>query len=226
MVSSAQPIEALNAASTNLSSLGTDEVSRDDFLKLLIAQLQHQDPLNPVENQEFVAQLATFSSLEQQQMQTKLLEQLISSQNNNTSAQALSLIGKEASVAVSEFTLQSEREIDFTFIAPTVGIESVKIFNSRGELVRSDVVNVQRAGEMAYHFDGKNNSGQSLPAGEYSISVGDTMDEDGNITSYPTFIRGFVEGVTFVDGMPILIVDGNATPFDEVYGVYERKETQ
>jgi flagellar basal-body rod modification protein FlgD len=64
-------------ASGSTSTAGSQEVSSDQFLTLLIAQLQNQDPMNPIENQDFVAELATFSSLEQQQMQTGLLEQLI-----------------------------------------------------------------------------------------------------------------------------------------------------
>lgn len=217
-------VDSLYQSSTSTSTLGSDSVDRQDFLTLLVAQLQNQDPMNPVENQEFVAQLATFSSLEQQQMQTKLLQQLIDSQNNNTSAQALSLIGKEASVAVDQFTLQANQSIDFTFLATETGTEPVQIFDSKGKLVRSDLVSVSNIGEVPYHFDGKDNQKNSLPAGDYTIQIGSTMDEEGNVASCQTYIRGYVEGVTYVDGEPILIVDGNAVPFSEVYGVYERSD--
>lgn len=224
MVTATASVDALYQGATSTSTLGSDSVDRQDFLTLLIAQLQNQDPMNPVENQEFVAQLATFSSLEQQQMQTALLQQLIDSQNNNTSAQALALIGKEASVSVDQFSLQSNQSIDFTFLATEVGTEPVQIYDSNGKLVRSDLVSVGNTGENPYHFDGKDNQGNSLPAGDYTIAVGSTMDSEGNVTSCQTYIRGFVEGVTYVDGLPILIVDGNAVPFSEVYGVYERSD--
>ena len=213
-------------ASGSTSTAGSQEVSSDQFLTLLIAQLQNQDPMNPIENQDFVAELATFSSLEQQQMQTGLLEQLIQGQSNSTSTQALSLIGKEVSVAENQFTLQADKSIEFSFLADESGIENVKIFNSSGDIVRSDLVTVYESGEVSYHFDGKNNNGDPLPPGEYRMSVGDTIDEEGNVTEYPVFIRGFVEGVNYVDGTPILIVDGNATPFGNIFGVYERTDTQ
>ncbi len=219
-------VNSLASSAATQSTIGSQEVNSDQFLTLLIAQLQNQDPMNPIENQDFVAELATFSSLEQQQMQTDLLQQLIEGQNNNTSTQALSLIGKEVSIAEDQFTLQADKSIDFSFLADNTGIENVKIFNAAGEIVRSDLVTVYQSGEVAYHFDGKNNNGDQLPPGEYSMSVGDTIDEEGNVTEYPVFIRGFVEGVNYIDGTPILIVDGNATPFSNVFGVYERTNTQ
>lgn len=174
MVAATTSIDALNQAATPISSLGNDQVDRQDFLNLLIAQLQNQDPMNPVENQEFVAELATFSSLEQQQLQTKLLQQLIDSQNNNTSAQALSLIGKEASVAANQFSLQSGQSIDFTFMADSVGTETVQVYDANGKLVRSALATASHSGENAYHFDGKDNQGQALA---------------GAITSSPSAVR-------------------------------------
>ena len=70
-----------------------NELGKDDFLKLLVTQLTHQDPTNPMKDTEFVAQLATYSSLEQQMTMNKNLETLIAQQNLNTTAQATALIG-------------------------------------------------------------------------------------------------------------------------------------
>ena len=98
-------------------NLGNDYVSRDDFLKLLIAQLQHQDPLNPMENQEFVAELATFSSLEQQQAQTQLLQKILDSNQSSNTSQALALIGKDVVVADNNFQYQQGDDFEFVFQA-------------------------------------------------------------------------------------------------------------
>lgn len=222
-------VDAINNATTSTtttsSTTDSSELGEQDFLQLLIAQLQNQDPLNPVENQEFVAQLATFSSLEQQQQQTELLQELINSQNNNTSAQALALIGKEVSVAVSEFTIEEGQDVDFTIDATEIGSQVVRIYDSTGEVVRTELLDISSTGEVEYQFDGKDDSGNDLPAGTYVITVGESMDEDGNVTGLSTFIHGNVDGVTFVDNQPILIVDGNATSFSDVYGVYEGTDT-
>ena len=71
----------------------TDTMGKEDFLKLLVAQLTHQDPTNPMQDTEFVTQLATYSGLEQQMNMNKNLEQLINSTNANTSSSAVGLIG-------------------------------------------------------------------------------------------------------------------------------------
>jgi flagellar basal-body rod modification protein FlgD len=70
-----------------------NDLGKEDFLKLLVAQLTHQDPTNPMQDTEFVAQLATYSGLEQQMNVNKNLEKLIATQNMSTAAQATSLIG-------------------------------------------------------------------------------------------------------------------------------------
>ncbi|MDR0764219.1 MAG: flagellar hook assembly protein FlgD [Synergistaceae bacterium] len=72
---------------------GDSSLDKEDFLKLLVAQLTHQDPTNPMQDTEFVSQLATYSGLEQQMNMNKNLETLIASQNANTAASAMSLIG-------------------------------------------------------------------------------------------------------------------------------------
>lgn len=222
VTASTTAMEKLYQEQTSQSIISDEQVSRDDFLKLLIAQLQHQDPLNPVENQEFVAELATFSSLEQQQTQTELLSQLVSLQNTTGTSQALSLIGKEATIATDDFFFQEGNEIQFVFNATSAGSIPVTISNTEGQVVYQDTINASEAGQITYIFDGQNAQGQSLSTGDYSISIGASLDADGNETSLPVYMRGGVEGVTFLEGTPILIVNGQAVPLSSVQGVYEK----
>ena len=215
--------DLVSQTSTSLMSSSTDNVSKEDFLRLLIAQLQHQDPLNPIENQEFVAELATFSSLEQQQSQTKLLEQIVSGQQSTATTQALSLIGKEATALCSQFTFQPGETVNFVFQATQAGNIPIQVTNAAGNIVYSDLIYAPSAGQIEYLFDGKNAKGQSLAAGEYQISIGSTVDAEGNQSEIPVYIRGLVDGVTFVDGIPILLIGGQATLLSNVQGVYERR---
>ena len=82
-------------------------LDKEDFLKLLVAQLTHQDPTNPMQDTEFVSQLATYSGLEQQINMNKNLETLIASQNANTAASAMSLIGSVVGFTNEEGLLQT-----------------------------------------------------------------------------------------------------------------------
>jgi len=224
MTAATAPItNTASTSGTTLTSTSTDNVNKEDFLRLLIAQLQHQDPLNPIENQEFVAELATFSSLEQQQSQTKLLEQIVAGQQSNATSQALSLIGKEATVVGNQFTFQPGEAVHFVFQAPQAGAIPLQVTDASGRIVYNDVVTATATGEVEYDFDGKNAKGQTLTPGNYQISIGSTVDAEGNQSEIPVFIRDVVDGVTFLDGIPILLLNGQATPLSDVQGVYERR---
>lgn len=85
---------------TKTANNATEVLGKDDFLKLLVTQLRHQDPINPVEDKEFIAQLAQFSSLEQMQNLTTSINTMMESQQRLTAlSQATAMIGKEVEIA-------------------------------------------------------------------------------------------------------------------------------
>ena len=96
-----------NYEESTQKTTGDSSLGKDDFLKLLVAQLTHQDPTNPMQDTEFVSQLATYSGLEQQMNMNKNLEKLIASQNANTIASALALIGSVVGFTNEEGLLQT-----------------------------------------------------------------------------------------------------------------------
>lgn len=87
--------ESLYLSNIPQRTTGNSSLGKDEFLKLLIAQLQNQDPLNPMEDREFISQMATFSSLEQLINMTKMFEQFVTSQTNTAIIQSSQVIGKE-----------------------------------------------------------------------------------------------------------------------------------
>ncbi|MGI6454267.1 MAG: flagellar hook assembly protein FlgD [bacterium] len=223
MVSAVNQTTSPGTSATQLSSAINNDVSRDDFLRLLVAQLQHQDPLNPVENQEFVAELATFSSLEQQTAQTQLLQQLIDSQNSGYVSQAISLIGKDVSVATDRFIFTPEEEIQFDFQASQAGNQLVQITTDSGQVVMTDVAVAAAPGQATYTFDGILPDGSQLPSGIYNIKIGGSLEDSGRDNALPVFMRGDVEGVNFKDGVPILVVNGQPVEMAQVGAVFQKK---
>ena len=208
----------------NKITMGSDIVSRDDFLRLLVAQLKHQDPLNPMQNEEFVAELATFSSLEQQIKQTELLKQLIAAQQGNMNSQALSMIGQEIVAATETFDHVPGDQPSFLFEAPAGGEVVVTITSEAGTIVRTDTVNVPSAGRHVYQFDGRYDSGSELAPGTYHISVGAKIDSEGETIEYPVFLTGQVTEVRFVDGQPVLSIGNQAVNLIDVLSVRLRDE--
>ncbi len=207
-----------SSGTTTLTSTNADDVSQTDFLMLLVAQLQNQDPLNPTENQEFVAELATFSSLEQQQNQTALLEDILEAQSNSTSSQALSLIGKDVKATVDSFYFAEGDALDFSFPAEA-GQVVIQIANESGRVVATQTMNIAEAGMQDYTFYGVGDNGEFLSSGNYTIEVGTPIDEDGNIEASSVFLSGNVEAVSFADGYPILTVSGQYVDMSQIFSV-------
>ncbi len=206
------------------TDLTSEEVTREDFLTLLIAQIQNQDPLNPMENQEFVAELATFSSLEQQTNQTELLEQILAAQNGTSTSQALSLIGQDVVAAVDTFNYQSGDTPTFLFQATSTGEAVVNITSSSGTVVRTETLQINNTGNHVYEFDGLGEYGNELAPGEYTISIGSPINEDGETEDYDVYLTGQVSEVQFQEGLPVLMVGNQTVYLSDVKSVRYRDE--
>ncbi|MBI1387902.1 MAG: hypothetical protein GC154_05595 [bacterium] len=207
-------------SNTFSSQLGADYVNQQDFLQLLVAQLKNQDPLNPMENQEFVSELAVFSQLEQSTNQTKLLETIANNDSSTATTQALSLIGKEAAVQTGSVNFTPGQELSFVFQAPSAGTYTVQALTESGRVAFTDQIYVDSAGQHTYSFDGTNGKGGDLGAGSYQVQIGSGSNSDGQLNQLPMYLRGEVEGVNFVDGAPVLLINGQSVEMSNVGAVF------
>ena len=215
--------QAQNSAATasSLGSFGSSIVKQEDFFKLLIAQLKNQDPMNPQDNQQFIGQLAQFSSLEQQTNQTKLLEQLVKSRQGDSATQALSMIGKEVTVENTSINYQPGDEIQMLYNTDSSASVPVTVTNAAGSVVYTDTVVAGSSGQHEYKFTGQLSGGATLPAGNYTVSFGGATDSEGNKTELPSYLLGRVDGVNFLDGEPVLMVNGQSVKMASVMAVYD-----
>lgn len=204
---------------------GTDVLGKDDFLQLLVAQLQNQDPLNPMEGTEFTAQLAQFSSLEQLYNVNDNLGDLESNQLVTNNTQAVSMIGKSA-WAYGNIVQKEDSEI--TQIHFGLGADSqetiVNIYNAQGDFVKTIAVGAREAGDNTVTWDGTDDSGSSVPAGYYQFEVL-AGDAQGAPVSAETFIVGTVTGVTFNNGTAQLLINDLSIPMSSVVHVAELDNT-
>jgi flagellar basal-body rod modification protein FlgD len=200
-----------NSATTSTSS-DKKILGKDDFLKLLIAQLNFQDPMNPMNGQEFAAQLAQFSSVEQlANINQNLLASidanhlLASSVNNTLSA---TLIGKQ--IKASGDTIQYDGTTDATVsfsLAQDAQTVKVKLYDEAGNLVRTIDAGAQSKGDNTVSWDGKNDAGNQLTAGKYKVKI-EAQDKDGNTISSEMVISGKVTGVRYKSDGTVLVVNG------------------
>lgn len=207
------------AASPATSPLKTQVASQDDFLKLLIAQLQNQDPLQPMDNQEFAAQLATFNSLGQLIEINEKLGAMSNGQGSSSQYNAASLIGKEISAEGNQIGLTSGSPATLGYrLAANAGKVSVGIFRANGELIRRLEVGARSAGDQTLVWDGKDSGGKTVGSGVYGFQIS-AVDVSGRPIVAAGKLQGVVTGVRLDGAEPMLEVNGVDVPLSGVTAV-------
>ena len=198
---------ALAGGSTSDSRAALSKLTSDldNFLTILTAQLQHQDPLEPLDTHEFTNQLVQFSSVEQAIQQNKNLESIIELNQNNMAISAVSYIGKEVSAAGKSNMLVNGKAT-FSYTLPEAAqAGTISITNQAGDVVFFGQAE-RTPGTHAFVWDGKSSSGVAQPDGQYQINVNAVNSDDQPIS--PSFgITGKVTGVEF-DGSTAILNNG------------------
>ena len=189
--------------------VGKKELDREDFMKLFITQLQHQDPLEPLESYEMASQLAQFSSMEATLKVSDNLEKLLDFQRSQNNLQLLSLIDRDitafgnriavenGSASATEFRI--ERETDFCI---------VEIYNEEGRLVTAKNLGKLLPGAHHVGWDGKDDSGTTVADGVYTYRV-DALAPTGEQLTVEHYTGGRVSAVEFANGKATVTVAGH-----------------
>jgi len=182
------------------------ELGRDQFLTLLIAQLQHQDPFSPMESVEFSAQLAQFSSLEQLFNVNDNLEILQDAKEDQGLENFLEYIGKEIKSTDNNVVAVNNGETyGGVYTLEKMGDVVISIFDAEGSEIRMIHKDDQAPGTYGINFDGKDNNGYPVPNGYYYFTV-HTIDGNGSRVEASTDLSGVVAAVTYKGVIPYLIV--------------------
>lgn len=160
-----------SSSTTGTSGTGGLGLSNDDFLRLLVTQLKNQDPLNPVNQNDLLAQTAQLTTIEQMQKMNAQLGDMKTLMSDTELTRAASLLGHTATVSGGEFTLsQGSADLGFTVLAPDTSVV-VEIRDADGNLVRTLTTAALPAGQTAITWDGRDDSKQAVAAGTYSYHV-------------------------------------------------------
>jgi flagellar basal-body rod modification protein FlgD len=198
-------LNPISTGSTVLAASRAPVLGKDDFLHLLITQLQNQDPLNPTDHTEFTAQLAQFSSLEQLNNVNDNLEQLQNFQASTNNSQAVSLLGKEITTNGNFLQLTEGEPIGCDFsLARDAAEVVVSIYDSTGEFVKEFTEKTLPAGRQTLEWDGTDKSGNLAKAGNYTFKI-QAIDANDQKVKVTTFFTGTVDTVTFENNTPFLI---------------------
>jgi len=207
------------------ASAANKVMDKDDFLRLLVAKLTTQDPLSPMKDEDFVAQLAQFSSLEQLTNMNDNLKQdiqwnyLLSQTISNT--MATSLIGRTVKAESSILYVEQGGTADVAFNLDRTAAEvTITIRDQNGRAVRTITEKNLETGDHGVKWDGIDDSGAQAAAGAYTIEITAT-DEDGKSFTPLQRLEGKVMGVTYRDGIALLNVNGQLLPLASVLEVKE-----
>lgn len=209
-----------NALNTKSATPTTRKVlGKDDFLRLLVAQLRYQDPTDPMKNNEFISQTAQFSSLEQMQNMNDNVRSLIELQRLSNSTKSLELIGKKVSVKSTNFELSPGESIEFSYSLPERADVTVSIVDSRQQVVKTFTFKGQGPGAHKVVWDGTDRIGNKLEKGMYSFMVS-AKNEQGEDVVIESSISGTVDAVELEDGEPRIRIGNFLARLSDVRSIW------
>jgi len=200
-----------------------DYLGREAFLTMLVAQLQNQDPLNPMEGTDFSAQLAQFSSLEQLINLNESIDSMSEAFTNSSEIDASSFIGMEVTGSANSIEVSSGSASDGYYTLSEQADVAIYVSNSDGDVVRTISPGELAAGEYSISWDGTDNNGDAVEDGSYSYKV--FANSGSGYEELSTTVTGTVDGVTYQSGKAYLDIDGVLVSIDSVSKVYGSSES-
>jgi flagellar basal-body rod modification protein FlgD len=221
-------IDALNTTISPLDNTGINPDSilgKDDFMKLLLTELQHQDPTSPMDSDKILSQTSQLAALETQDKTNKALEALTSSFAQNKNFAAVSAIGKyarlENSVNLSQDTKGNVNPVNFELnFAEDAKEGQIEIYDDENRLVKVMKIDEMQKGKHAFTWDGLNDAGEEATPGKFTI-VANYYNPDG-VKLQANFGSYKIESVKFDDAKTYVKLNGSFIPFDKIAEIYEK----
>ena len=214
-----QPSSTSSSSSGSLNSTAGSTLAGNfqTFLTLLTTQLQNQNPLDPLDTNQFTQQLVQFASVEQQLKTNDQLTTLVSLQQTAQSTQALTFVGKTAVVDGSTAAL-SNGSANWDLSFPKDSNLSVSITSSTGQTVFSGNYTVKAGDNQPFVWDGKGTDGTQWPDGQYKMTA-TAADSSGNSVAVSTAIQGVVSSVDLTQTPPLLSINGQTYTVSQIRAI-------
>jgi len=212
---SAAAVQNSQATSTQRKGFLTQE----DFLKLFTKQLQYQDPLTPMDNYQMAAQMAQLTTVQALGDMTKSMQNLEAYQASASSLQAVGLIGKKVEAAGNTLNIGQDNTISggaYQLAKP--GHAYIQIFDGNGKLARIIDDGVKDTAKQKLTWDGKNQQGAALPAGNYTFKVS-AVDERNQPIQATTSKIATVTGISFENGVVYLNLGSDRITMNDLIAI-------
>lgn len=206
-------LKALQEQKKPTESTGKQDLKQEDFLSLLTKQLSQQDPFKPVSNDQMIAQMASFATVDGIGKMNTQFESLNSAMTSNQALQASSLVGRDVLVPGAAGVKKDDAGMAAMVKLPS-SVENlfVRIEDEMGQLVRTMDVGAKPAGDNRVEWDGKDQNGNPLPAGKYKVKAAGLLD--GTSTEFGVSTYANVNSVLLGkgDGNVLLNLAGFTSP--------------
>lgn len=206
MVDSIMPaaLQQYSLEQQSAASKSSKELGQDEFLKLMMAQLKHQDPMQPLENGEFIAQMAQFSSVAGIEGMQESLDKLSLAYGSSQTLQASQLVGNDVMIESSEASLDGSNAITGQFdLTASAGNVTMNVYDDVGLLVGSQELGQHATGRHSFRWDGQTRDGNTAPPGRYSVQLLTTYGDE--VTEVPALMTRTIQSVEFgSDGNAVL----------------------
>jgi flagellar basal-body rod modification protein FlgD len=207
------------AAKTNADALSQLSSNFQTFLSLLTTQLKNQDPLSPLDSNQFTQQLVQMSGVEAQLSGNALLQKVADNTGNGVST-AVGLIGKDVR-AVSDTADLKAGKAAWTYNLPSDAADlKLEVVDSSGKVVHAEAPSTTKAGDHDFTWNGKDMSGNAMPDGAYTLRV-TALDGSGASLATQTYVQGHVTSVEQSNGATLITVNGSKVSWDKVVSITE-----
>ena len=209
------PTSSSSSSASSANALASQQIAGNfqSFLQLLTTQLQNQNPLDPLDTNQFTQQLVEFAGVQEQLNTNDSLSTLVSLQQTTAATQALDFVGKTAIVSGSTATMTNSQAV-WELNVPVNANVNITITNSSGQTVYSTVAPAN-AGQQAFGWNGQGNDGTQWPDGQYTLTAS-YADGSGNTVGIPTQVAGVISGVNLSQSPPLLIINGQSYTVSQV----------
>jgi len=213
-----QPASSSSSSSSLSSTTGSTLAGNfQTFLTLLTTQLQNQNPLDPLDTNQFTQQLVEFASVEQQLKTNDSLSTLVSLQQTAQATQALQFVGKTAVVNGSTAALTNS-QATWQLNVPSASNVQISIANSAGQTVFTGSYSVNAGNNQPFVWNGQGNDGTQWPDGQYTLTATAT-DSSGNSVGITTQLQGTVSSVDLTQSPPLLTINGQTYTVNQIQSI-------
>jgi flagellar basal-body rod modification protein FlgD len=215
------PVNAVETATTPVVGAPTrdySQINQVDFMNLLVAQIQNQDPLSPMDNAQFTSQITQFTMLDElATMSARIEENVLMSQSINNTAM-LALVGRDCTVAGDEVHVSDGVASGNKLNCTEPGTATIEVKDAEGKTVATYVRTVD-TGLNDIGWDGLLANGDKADDGAYTISVRQVDASNQPVTTSDTLMTGAVQGLRYENGIAVVTVHGEEFYVSDIYQV-------